>query len=405
MCEILNVTGNVENDDSITGIQYHSYNPYTTTYDYNDQIRIVIQQQDIYLLPHDCYLYIECKIKKRLVAADAVQPALAKFVNNAAAFLFDEMRYELNGYELDRCKNVGITTSMKGYVSFLPDDINHLEIAGWCVDEYKDNYEAKITYCLPLKYIFGFIEDHRSIIINSKHELIMVRSRSDLNALIGVSNNVNIEIEKIQWRIPHVQVSDHGRLKLMKHVEKKQPIPLNFRSWELFEHTSLPQTDRHVWSVKASSQINTPRYVIIGFQSARNNLIGRDKSRFDHCDLSDLKVFLNSEFYPHENMNIDFENDQYALLYDMYARFQRSYYHDRTRFVPFIKYNHFKIISPFVVIDCSRQNESIKKSIIDIRIEMQTKNNIPEQTTAYCLIIHHNMFTYNPYTNIVNKMI
>ncbi|KYN35075.1 hypothetical protein ALC56_10595 [Trachymyrmex septentrionalis] len=62
-------------------------------------------------------------------------------------------------------------------------------------------------------------------------------------------------------------------------------------------------------------------------------------------------------------------------------------------------------LSPFVVIDCSRQNESIKSATVDIRIEFECKENIPLNTTAYCLIIHDKMIEYNPLINVIRKIV
>lgn len=399
---MLNVRDSVGYDDTITSIQHHSYNPYTTSYNNSDEIRISIQQQDLYLLLCDSYLYIEGKIERDTAAKP--EKASPNLVNNAVGFLFDEIRYELNGFEVDKCKNVGISSLIKGYLSFEPHDMRKMEIAGWKMDKEtvaKDYF----NYCIPLKNLLGFAEDYRSVIVNSQHMLVIIRSRTDVNALVGENDVVKFVIDKIQWRVPHVQVCDAEKLRLLKYLDKKQPIQLTYRSWELFENPTLPQNDRNVWSVKTSSQINTPRYIIIGLQTKRNSLINADKSKFDHCNIVDLKVYLNSVCYPYESLNIDFDKNQYAVLYDMYVRFQKSFYHDKTHSSPLLTFDEFKTIAPFVVIDCSRQNESLKKSSIDIRIEMQTKTNIPEQTTAYCMIIHDNVLLYNPYTNIVHRMI
>lgn len=404
MSDILNIRGSAEFDDTITSKQFHSYNPYTTSFNNCDEIRIAIQQQDLYLLPHDSYIYIEGKIEKDSTANSTDQcPALP---NNAPAFLFDEIRYELNGFEIDKCKNVGITTSMKGYVSFEPNDMRRLEIAGWKIDKKtKPTVPGYINYCIPLKILFGFAEDYQNIIINAKHELILIRSRSDTNAFCREQNILKFVLNKVQWRIPHIQVSDTEKLNLLRFVEKNKSIQLTYRSWELDEHSALPENDKNIWSVKTSLQVNTPRYIVIGFQTNRNNQIKMDKSVFDHCEISDLKVFLNSVCYPYENLNLDFAKNQYAVLYDMYARFQECYYHDKFHSQPLLSFADFKSIAPLIVIDCSRQNESLKKSVVDIRIEMQTKNTIPPQTTAYCLIVHDNILSYNPYTNSVNRMI
>jgi len=42
---------------------------------------------------------------------------------------------------------------------------------------------------------------------------------------------------------------------------------------------------------------------------------------------------------------------------------------------------------PFVI-DCSWQNESIKSGTVDVRLDFECKENVPANTTAYCLIIH-----------------
>lgn len=398
---MLNIRGSADYDDSITSIQHHSYNPYTASFNNCDEIRIAIQQQDLCLLPSDSYLYIEGNIEREKdAAATLVSP---KLVNNWVAFLFDEIRYELNGFEIDRCKNAGVTSLMKGYLSFTPNEMFKMEIAGWS----KERKEAKGEFncCIPLKNLFGFAEDYRSIIMNAKHELIIIRSRTDTNALVGDNNIVKFILNKIQWRIPHIQVNDVEKLRMLNYLDKKQPIELTYRSWELYEHPALTANDKHIWSVKTSSQVNTPRYIIIGFQTNRNNQIKADKSIFDHCQLTDLKVYLNSISYPYENLNIDFDKNKYSVLYDMYTRFQESFYHDRMQSLPLLTLSNFKDVAPLVAIDCSRQNEALKKSVIDIRIELQTKENICQQTSAYCMIIHDNIVIYNPYTSIVHRMI
>lgn len=405
--EALNLRGPICCDDRITSIQDHAYNPYTTSFNHNDEIRIVIQNQDLYVLPHKSYIYIEGRINctPPPVAEGARAPETPCFVNNAAGFLFNEIRYELNGFPIDICKNVGITSTLKGYISFSPNDMSRMRISSWNIKSDQKATAGYVNFCIPLKSIFGFAEDYRNIIMNAKHELILVRSNSDVNVFVGPSDHSTITIDKIQWRIPHVTVSDSEKLKLMQIINKKQQLQLNYRTWELYEYPVLPTTNKHIWSVKASSQLNTPRFIIVAFQTGRNNTIVADKSRFDHCDLLDLKVYLNSESFPYENLNVNFGNYQYAILYEMYARFQEEFYHDRSPYygAPMLTFEEFRTIAPIIVVDCSHQNETLKKSIIDIRIEFQTRTNIAANTTAYCLIVHDNIVTYNPYTNIVSR--
>lgn len=89
----------------------------------------------------------------------------------------------------------------------------------------------------------------------------------------------------------------------------------------------------------------------------------------------------------------------------MYSKFQESYYQNSKAICePLLSFSEFKSRAPLIVIDCSRQNEIIKHGVIDIRINMQLKHNMQAETAAYCIIIHENIITYNPYTNIVNRL-
>jgi len=53
-----------------------------------------------------------------------------------------------------------------------------------------------------------------------------------------------------------------------------------------------------------------------------------------------------------------------------------------------------------MIIDCFRQNESIKSATVDVRIEFDCKENVTMNTTTYCLIIHDRVVQYNPLNNV-----
>ena len=90
------------------------YNPFAnTTFGHSDEIKIPIQQQDT--LPCESFLYVE----GRLTVKKKNDQMPTTLVNNYVAFMFDEIRYELNGVEIDRNRNVGITSTLKNYVSLI----------------------------------------------------------------------------------------------------------------------------------------------------------------------------------------------------------------------------------------------------------------------------------------------
>lgn len=398
MGDILHVNSIVRSDESITGIQYHSYSPYTTSFNYNDEIRIAIQQQDLYTLPSESYIYLEGELRRK-VATDATE--IPKLVNFATAHLFNDIRYEINGFEIDRCKNAGIAGVMKGYPSLSPGDQCVLDTSGFNLDTAATGL---FEFRIPLKLLLGFAEDYKKIVMNVKQELILVRNRNDINCFVGPHDNLKWVINKVQWKIPHVQVSDTTKLMLLKTIERNHPIPLAFRSWDLYEYPTLPVADKHMWSIKTSNHLNKPRYVIVGFQTDSDRVIGKNASNFDHCNITDIKVHLNAESFPYESMNLNFESNKYMQAFINFAMFKKIYYNNQYNFQnTYFKYDDFKAKGSLFVIDCSRQNEAIKSSMVDIRLEITAKANFPAKTTAYCMIIHDNIITYNPFTNIVNR--
>jgi len=108
--------------------------------------------------------------------------------------------------------------------------------------------------------------------------------------------------------------------------------------------------------------------------------MSENTSRFDHCKLNNVKLYLNSECYPYDDMNLDFDKNRWSILYDKYASFCKNCYgYDYLK--PNQTVTNFRQNGPFVIIDCSRQNESIK-SAVDVRIEFDCKKNVPMNTIA-----------------------
>lgn len=396
----LQINNSIDVDNSITNIELHTYSPYNLSFKNSDEIRISIQHQDLIVLPSESMIYIEGTFLKD----DKTKSATAKFTNNCMAFLFDEIRYELNGVEIDKCKNPGVTSTVKGYTTFSESESSKLIHTGWSHNTEPTLTDGNFSFIIPLKHFLGFAEDYQKIIINAKHELILIRSRSDANSYITTTpdEKMIINIEKLQWKIPHVTVADHEKIKILKTIQSNRYIKASFRSFEIYEYPILPESNQHVWTVKTVSQLEKPRYVIIGFQTNRKNQNTMNMTGFDHCNMTNVKLFLNSECYPYDNLNLNYKKNAYALLYDMYSRFHQSYFNRQS--APLFSYSDFKKIAPLIVIDTSRQNESMKSSSIDINLQFEFSENIPANTTAYCIIIHDRIIEYNPLSNIVRKL-
>ncbi|XP_025405028.1 uncharacterized protein LOC112679450 [Sipha flava] len=413
----LDITEGYVDDCKIIQMQYHSFLPYSSTaLSKNDEIRILIQNMDAYTLPCESYIYVEGKVNKPADVGQGIGDF--KFTNNGLAFLFSELRYELNGVEIQKLKYPGISSCLKGYCSHTPNDLNELQNSAWDIhmtDDDNKDFMTEYTFsgCIPLKYLFGFCEDYKKILLNCNQQLILNRSSTDFDALyvtgtavkenIEKNKKVTIDLQKVIWKMPIVRVTDREKLKLLKVIDSRKTLSCAFRSWDLCEYPVLPQNNSHSWTVKSSNLLEKPRFAIIGFQTDRKNNLTNQSSRFDSCNLKNLKVHLNSEVYPYEDFRADFTNKFTALLYKAYTDFQKSYY-DRDNSLPILSKKDFQDFVPIVVVDLSRQNDNVKSSTVDLRIEFETTADVPAKTAAYCLILHDQVITYNPFSGDVRKL-
>nr|XP_012217212.1 PREDICTED: uncharacterized protein LOC105669049 [Linepithema humile] len=367
--DILNIADEPVFDERIVKYEMHTYNPYAnTTLGHSDEIRIPIQQQDLYTLPCESFLYIEGKLVTNLT--DEARDNVCIMGNNCAAFMFDEMRYELDGFEIDRNRNIGITSTIKNYISLTMEKSKTLKYASWNPNGYPLT-DGNFNFCVPLNTLLGFCEDYKRIVINARHELVLIRSRNDNNCLIArAGTNPMIELLKIQCRIPHVALSEVNKLSLLRTLESERYLSMCFRSWDLYEFPMLQNTTKHFWAVKAATQLEKPRYVIFALQTGRKNVLSENVAQFNVCKLTNVRLHLNSDFCPYDDVNLDFDRNRYAILYNMYTRFRKTYYGcDNT----YLDIDEFLKAGPFVVIDCSRQNDSIKSVTVDVRIEFDCK--------------------------------
>ncbi|XP_075213705.1 uncharacterized protein LOC142319916 [Lycorma delicatula] len=400
--DMLDIGESVSYDNTITQFEYHTHLPYaSSTYNNNDEIRIPIHQQDVYTLPHKSLLMVEGTLITKIGDKKAVE---STFTNNTVPFLFEEIRYEINGTELCRVQKLGITTTIKNILLLRKSEENSLENFGWkfnLTDKFTlDEKTGRFCFYVPLRMLMGFAEDYKHIILNVKQELVLLRSSSDVNALVPTKDapDSKLKVIKVAWKIPYVHVTDTMRLQFLKFIERDRPLAIAFRTWQIHEYPALPQTNIHSWTVRTCPQMEKPRYGIIGLQTDRKDKATKTLTNFDLCELVNVRLYLNSQYYPYDNLQGDIN-----MMYEMFASFHSGYYKSEDE-CPAYSLTDFQNNVPLIVIDCSKQNESLKTGTVDVRIDFETKNNIPANTAAYCLIILDTIVTYTPLTRIVRKV-
>jgi len=90
------------------------------------------------------------------------------FGNNCLAFMFDEIRYELNRVEIDRNRNIEITST----INFVNDKVLIALNAGW--NSRSDTKEGHFNFYVSLNMLLNFCENYKRVIVNARLELILI---------------------------------------------------------------------------------------------------------------------------------------------------------------------------------------------------------------------------------------
>ena len=443
MADILQITEDIPVDDSIYEYEYKEYNPITGT-DFNrGSIVITIESQDIYTHPAESFLVIEGQLKRnngdRYIEDDKVA-----LINNGLMYLFSDVRYHLASHEIEVLQNPGHASTMLGMLKY-PDDFNKSQGLNqlWAPDQkvgtavpddnkgFKIRYDyiikipegninkGKFNFKIPLKHFLGFCEDYKKILYGMQQRLTLTRT-GDNNAILkgqnaagnAVALDGKVEIEKIKWFMPHVIPSDAYRLQLNKIIEKKEKIPVGYRMLQCDNLPVPPGVGSFTWRLGVKSSPDIPRFIIVGFQTDKNNNQERNPAIFDHCGVRNIYVTLNAKRYP----DIDYENDftinKYSRIYGDAASFRKKFFNmDELISNSSINPINYKNLFPLFVFDVTKQSEKLKTSVSDIHIKASFNptaagaGNPPAGTIAYAVIISDRLFHFvsdgSKITNIV----
>ena len=439
MADILQITEDIPVDDSIHEYEYKEYNPITGTDLNRGSIVLTIEAQDIYTHPAESYLIIDGQLINNN-GNDYGNNDIATLINNGMMYLFSDIRYHLASHEIEVLQNPGQASTMLGVLKY-PDDFNKSQGLNqlWVKDENKGNaviddtqadynhgYFIKHKYIIgdplpngtfsfkiPLKHFLGFCEDYKKVLYGMQQRLTLTRTGN--NDAIFRANAIavgKINIKRIRWFMPHVIPSDAYRLQLDKIIEKKEKIPVGYRMLQC-DSIQVPENQKpFTWRLGVKSSPDIPRFIIVGFQSGKNNNQETNPAIFDHLNVRNIYVTLNAKRYPDTDYENDFIKNQYSRIYGDAAQFRKKFYNmDELISNPGINPTEFKDLYPLYVFDVTKQSEKLKTSVSDIHIKANFgdgpagANNPPANTIAYAVIISDRLFHFvsdgSKITNIV----
>jgi len=402
----LKISDPLQIDESVSEYNYHNYEPVAgSNLNSNQQIRILIENQDLFYLPSKSFL----TIKGKFVKSDGAKLAdtdVATLVNNGIMYLFDRIELQIGDKVIEYINHPGQCTLMKGLLSY-PKDFEYTGLnMCWTLDKgrgdaslisnngFKLRHEkiqirgdGNFSFVIPLSHIFGFCEDYKKVIYGVKFTLILTRCGNEDAIFKSSIVLCKVVITNITWTMPNIVPNFEQLNPLYKMIESKKSFPIGFM-YRNMDSYDVAQSNEFTWRLGPRSAAEKPRYTIIAFQTDRYKNVDRNPAVFDHCDVRDIHVNLNADRYPNIDIINNFRSEDYSFTYHSAKQFRENYYGLNDNYNDFmISLNDFKDLYPLFVIDVSKQSERLKNSISDITIRVRFNSNVPAFTKCYCLIL------------------
>ena len=427
-------------DETTEEYEYFEYSPDSETIESLNgirEIRFNIEALSTFIHPHKSFLYFEGQI----VRVDNEQPFNANdgagaavdnditLANDGIIHLFSEMKYSINGQPIEDILNPAISSIMLGLLRY-PDDFSKSKGLLQCW--FKDNgnggliidnnnngrgerkkaffdqtvepgNRGKFSFCIPLKHIFGFCDDYDKVMYGVNHSLSLFRKGDDtaihrgVNALVVGGANAKVKLTKVKWCMPHVKPSLEIYNGLTEKIGKGVNVKIGFKSRKVDE--KVVDSANWSWRVAVTSGTETPRFLILGFQSG-NKVIqrGQDNEKtgnpsvFDNCNVKQIQVKMLGRLYPSQAEILNFPANQYSKAYNNAAKFRELFDGPPELFSHFgINPLDFKTLYPLFVFDVSNQIPKTISSVVEVVFNVQF-GNPPPNATAYCLSISDKIF-------------
>ncbi|XP_065650963.1 uncharacterized protein LOC136079168 [Hydra vulgaris] len=413
--EVLNFTEMPYVDNVFEKFEFYGYEPINSINLNLGQIEINIEQQDLLTLPSKAFLSFDGQLVKADGTAYANADAVA-LTNNGVMHLFSEILYKLSNQNIENIFSPGQATTILGMLKYpndfqLAQGINQL----WCKDNtttaviadnqgfaarqsyiiHKPTKKGTFSFCVPLRHIFGFCDDYDKVIYGLKHAITLVRQSDDdaIFKLAGIAAG-KVNLSKISLFMPRVLSSDVKKFKLYKQIESKVTLPVSFRQRQC-DSISVPQCTSFSWRLSVKSSPDSPRYIIVGFQTNKRLDQNANASVFDHCNSKYMYVLLNQERYLAVDYNLSFPNQQISRVYRDAAVFNKKLYGTNELVTQSnINPSDYKDLYPLFAFNVSNQSEGLKPSTIDAQIKATFNTAAPAGTMAYAVVISDRMIEF-----------
>ena len=148
-----------------------------------------------------------------------------------------------------------------------------------------------------------------------KHNLTLVRKTDDDAIFIGASAGVGkVSLDKISLFMPHLIQADAEKFSIYKTIESKVKLPVVYITRQC-HMLSVPESTSFTRRRSVETAPEKPIFIIVGFQTAKGGDQTKNPSTFDHVNLNNVYITLNSDRYPAVDYNLSFTNQKCFRVY------------------------------------------------------------------------------------------
>ena len=144
---------------------------------------------------------------------------------------------------------------------------------------------------------------------------------------------------------------------------------------------SVPESISFTWRLSVKTAWEKPRFIIVGFQTAKDGDQTKNPFTFDHVNLRNAHVMLNSDRYPAVDYNLSFANQTFSRVHGDAALFGIKFFGmDELLTQSNISPTDYKTLYPLFTFDVSKQKEKLKSPVVDIQITTNFTEKVPANT-------------------------
>ena len=130
-------------------------------------------------------------------------------------------------------------------------------------------------------------------------------------------------------------------------------------------------------------------------ETAKDGDQTKNRSTFDHMNLRNTYVMLNSDRYPEVDYNWSFANQTFSKVYGNAALFGVKFCGmDELITQSNITTSDYKTHHPLFTFDVSMLKEKLKSSVADIQIKANFTENVPANRRAFALVISDKILSF-----------